>query len=86
MSVSICRGLDTKELSNSLRNKIVYKKVFPGATPKDLLYYCKRTLLNDKPDIAIINVGTNRIGKDDPFEIAKDISDVVSTCQKEGLH
>ena len=84
LSDSICHGLNTKELSNSLRNKVVYKKVFPGATPKDLLHYSTRTLQNDKPDMAILNIGTNRIGKEDPFERAKDIIAIVKSCQKEG--
>ena len=40
----------------------------------------------DKPDSCIINVGTNDIGKQDPFIIAEDIIKIVNICQEHGCN
>ena len=84
ISDSMCRGVKTYKLNRGLEGKFTYKKVFPGATPADLNYYCVRTLEKDKPDICIIHGGTNRIGKDDPFTIAREIINTVKTCKEKG--
>ena len=86
LSDSICGGMDIKQLDSSLRNKKVYRKYFPGATPEDLEHFCQRTLEIDKPDIAIINVGMNEIGKKNPFLIAGDIMKVVNKCKQGGCN
>ena len=41
---------------------------------------------HDKPDICIIHGGTNRIGKEDPFAIARDIVKTVLTCKEKGCN
>ena len=86
ISDSMCRGMKITKLNNALENKHAYKRIFPGATPSDMQYYCVRTLELDKPDIAIIHSGTNRVGKDDPFTIANDIVKIVKTCQEGGCN
>ena len=73
-------------MNKSLIDKHIYKSVHPGSTPEDLNYYAVRTLENDKPDIAIVNVGTNKLGKEDAFDIAKGIMKVVKTCQEHGCN
>ena len=50
------------------------------SNPIKLQFYCVKTLVDDNPDMSIINVGTNLIGKEDPFKIAKDIMHVLKTC------
>ena len=60
-------------------------KPFPGATPKELKHYCVHTLIHDKPDTVVINIGTNRIGKLDEFEISKDIADIVKIAHSHGV-
>ena len=82
----MCRGVKTNILNRALENKHSYKKVFPGATAADLNYYCVRTLEKDRPDISIIHGGTNRIGKDDAFEIAEEIVETVRTCKSYGCN
>lgn len=86
ISDSICGGMNMAKLNRELKNKHAYKRLFPGVTPDDLQYYCLRTLEKDKPDIAIINVGTNNIGKEDPFNIASEIIKVVKLCQERGCN
>ena len=61
-------------------NGYAYRKSFPGATPEELAHYCIPTL-EDKPDICVIDVGTNRLNKNNHFEIADDISNVVNICR-----
>ena len=82
----MCRGLPIGNLNRALENKEAYTRVFSGATPADVNYYCVRTLENEKPDICILHVGTNQIGKVDPFAIAADIIKVVKTCQSKGVN
>lgn len=86
MSDSICGGIYMPKMNKSLINKYAFKSIHPGSTPEDLNYYCVRTLKKENPDIAIINVGTNKIGRDDPFTIAKDITNIVKTCQQHGCN
>ncbi len=84
LSDSMCGGMDNHRLNRALENKTTYKKVFPGGTPEDVNFYSTRTLTIDKPDISIIHTGTNRIGKSDPFEIARGIMKNVQTCKDHG--
>ena len=56
------------------------------ATPDDVHHYCTRTLSDDKPDIAVIHVGTNKVKETDPFEIARSITKVVETCKSYGVN
>ena len=83
---SICHGLNIPALNRTLKNKFAMKKVHPGCTPLDLNYYYKRTLELEKPDICIIHVGTNKIGRDEPFEIANGIAETVKTCHDLGVN
>ena len=62
------------------------KKIYPGATSRDLEHYCPKPLNDIKPDIVIINIGTNKIGIDDPFEISKDINRIVKICKDHGVN
>ena len=78
--------MDIAGLNCVLKNKHVYRKLYPGATPQDLQHYCTRTLDMDKPDIVIINVGTNSIGTDDPFTIAREIIKIVKICHERGCN
>ena len=73
-------------LNKGLKNKIAYRKYFPGATPDDVHHYCTRTLSHEKPDIAVIHVGTNKVKEEDPFETARSITKVVETCKSYGVN
>ena len=72
LSNSICGRINISKLNEALKSAHAVKKIYPGATPKELEHYCLKPLNDIKPDIAIINIGTNKIGIDDPFEISKD--------------
>ena len=84
ISDSMCKHIKLDALNRSMENKRAYKKIFLGATPADINHYCVRTLETDHPDIAIIHAGTNSIGKNDPFQIAKDLVQCVETCKSRG--
>ena len=75
-----------KEFNVYVRNGYAYRKAFPGATPKELAHYCIPTLLEDKPDIMIINAGTNSSNKNDLFKIADDISNIANICRSYGVN
>ena len=61
-------------------------KPYPGGTPKELKHYCTYTFDNDKPDTVVINIGTNRIGKLEASEIAKDIGEIVTVAHNHGVN
>ena len=86
LSDSMCGRIRIPVLNKVLENKRAYRKLFPGSTPDDILHYCTRTLSRDKPDIAIIHVGTNKVKEDDPFEIAGSIAKIVETCKHYGTN
>ena len=70
-----------KDFNNYIKNGYAYRKSFPGATTKELAHYCIPTLLESKPDICIMNVGTNSLNKNDHFEIADDIINIMNICR-----
>ena len=84
LSDSMCKHIDVKGLNRVLENKEAYKKIFLGATAADINFYSLRTLVTDRPDIGVIHAGTNNIGKDDPFNIAKEITEIVNTFKIHG--
>ena len=86
LSDSMCGRVRIPALNKSLKNKKAYKKFFPGATPDEVHHYCTRTLGRDKPDIAVIHVGTNKVKDQDPFEIARSIIKIVETCKDYGTN
>lgn len=83
---SICSRLQMRNFNNFITNGSAYRKTFPGATPKELSHYCTHTLIKDKPDTCIINVGTNSLNKDKPSEICDDIIDIVKLCHSYGVN
>ena len=79
---SICRRIDMKEFNNYIINGNAFMKTFIGASPDELHHYMEKHLDEERPDTCIINVGTNRLGKDDAFKIAEDIIKCVDRCRK----
>ena len=86
ISDSMCKHIQLQPLNRALENKTAFKKVFLGATPADINHYSIRILETECPDIAVLHAGTNSIGKDDPFSIAKDLVECVNTCKKHGCN
>ena len=83
---SMCGRMNMKRLNSSLENKTIYRKHFPGATPDDILHYSTRTLTLDKPDIAVLHVGTNKVLTEDPFETAQSIINIVNLFRDHGCN
>ena len=75
-----------KEFNNYIINGNVFMKTFIGASPDELHHYMEKHLDEERPDTCIINVGTNRLGKDDAFKIAEDIIKCVDRCRKFGVN
>ena len=73
-----------KRFNEALKYAHAVRKIYPGATPKMLEHYCVKSLTDEKPDIVIINIGTNRIGIDNPFEISMDLANIVIICKDHG--
>ena len=86
LSDSMCGRIRIPTLNKTLNNKKAYKKFFPGATPDELHHYCTSTLSRDKPEIAIIHVGTNKVKDQDPVDIARSIMRIVETCKDYGTN
>ena len=71
LSDSMSKGIKMKELNKYIKKGYVYRKTFDGATSSELAHYCVHTLMNDKPDCVIINIGTNDLNKLDIQHIRK---------------
>ena len=52
---------------------------------QEIHHRATHTLQNDKPDIIIINAGSNNIKTDKPVTILEDIANIVITCKKYGV-
>ena len=75
---SIGGRINMKDFNKELKEGYVYRKKYPGQTPKEIAHNSQYTLGNDKPDTCIINVGTNNISKNSPSEIVAHIMEIVS--------
>ena len=62
-----------------------YRKYFPGATPGEIAHYCLPTLQKDKPDVVIINAGTNSLPNDETCDISNEIINLVKICRNNGV-
>ena len=82
---SLCSGIKLHEFNHYIKNGYAYLKLFPGATIKDLDHHCELSLRDDKPDACVINIGSNNLGKYQPYEIAKQIINVVNKCHEHGV-
>ena len=84
----ICKPIDMVEFSKHCKHNTTLKRAFPGATASQLKHFLKPTLIDNSPNIAIINVGTNNITKkryQTEQEIFMEIMDVVIECQLGGV-
>ena len=75
-----------KNLNQEIKNKYAYRKQFPGAKASELGHYAIPTLKEDKPDICIIDAGTNSLYMGDSFKIVNDILDTVNVCKSYGVN
>ena len=70
-----------KELNQYIKNGYAYRKTFEGATSNELAHYCLLTLIKDKPDIAIINIGANDLNELEATHIHENIMKIVDLCK-----
>ena len=81
LSDSLCSGIKLHEFNHYIKNGYAYSKLFLGVTIRDLDHHCELSLRDDKPDACVIN-----IGKDHPFEIAKQTINIVNKCHEYGVN
>ena len=86
LSDSILGRIQMNKFNNDLPTGRAYRKYFPGATPKEIAYYCLPILRNDKPDVVVLHIGTNSTFNDDSQSIANDIFNMVKTCHDHGVN
>ena len=86
LSDSLCNRIRMKEFNQYITNGYAYHKNFPGATSKDIAHYCLPALIDDKPDMCIIHVGTNSLNKENPTEIVNDTLNIVEICRSYGVN
>ena len=59
---SMPKSINLSEIKRKLgRKTIVYRKAFPGVNSVRMNHHIIPTLLEDKPDIVIVNVGINDV-------------------------
>ena len=86
LSDSMSKGIKMKELNKYINKGYVYRKTFDGATSSELAHYCVHTLMNDKPDCVIINIGTNDLNKLESYNIFGNIINIVDICKSYGVN
>ena len=86
LSDSMSKGIKMKELNKYIKKGYVYRKTFDGATSSELAHYCVHTLMNDKPDCVIINIGTNDLNKLESYNIFGNIINIVDICKSYGVN
>ena len=72
LSDSILSRVQMKLFNRELKTGRAYRKYFPGATPKEIAHYCIQTLEKDKPDVVVLNAGTNSLlNSDEMFKLVR---------------
>ena len=86
---SIPSRLNMKEFNKNLDKIYTYKKVFGGATAKQMKFYVGDLIENDDLDGIVINTGLNSVGNRHKFqtdvEICSDILGIVNKCHAGGI-
>ena len=86
---SLIKRLKGKEMATfiKLKNK-TFIRSFPGSTASYLNEYVKPTLREEKPDIVVINAGSNDVARDEKSakEIAENVIGIGHTCRQEGVN
>ena len=85
LSDSIPSRIKMNEFNYYVKIGRVFRKSFPGATAKELAHYAILPLKEDKPDIVIINIGTNSLNKLDACNITTDIFKLIEVCKSYGV-
>ena len=85
LSDSICNRIKIHEFNKYIKNKKTYKLCFPGGDTKSIHHYALHALKKDKPDIVIINVGSNNMKIDKPITIAEDLISLTEVCKTHGV-
>ena len=85
LSDSTLGRLQMRLFNNEINDGRAYRKYHPGATPNEMTHYCLHTLKNDKPNVVVINSGTNSIPRDDIYDIGKEIFNIVQICRDHGV-
>ena len=86
---SILQRINIKEFNKELKDKTAIKECYPGATASKTAHHMKPTLDEEKPDIVIINIGTNNLTKkkwQTEEDIVKEIIQVVNDCKQNGVN
>ena len=83
LSDSICKGINMRELNYYINKGYAYRKTFEGAKSHELAHYCILTLLNDKPDIVIINIDLNNL---ESINIIGNIVNIIDICKSYGVN
>ena len=85
LSDSILSRVQMKLFNRELKTGRAYRKYFPGATPKEIAHYCIPTLEKDKPDVVVLNAGTNSLLNSDVNEISDEMFKLVRICRNNGV-
>ena len=73
------------ELNNHLKNKKAYTLCFPGGDTKGIHHYALHILIKDKPDIVLLNAGTNDMKTDKPITTADGLIGLAEVCKTHGV-
>ena len=86
LSDSILGRIQMRKFNADIKIGRAYRKYFPGATPTEMAHHVIPSLLNDKPDVVVIHVGTNSLYNDDVDTIANDIFNLINICRNHGVN
>ena len=85
---SLVKRIDMVEFEKLFKKGPAIKRSYPGATASQLKFYVEPTLIEDKPDIAILCIGTNNLSKKNQsaLDIVTEIIEIVFKCKESGVN
>lgn len=85
---SITQRINIREFNRCLDDKKAIKTCWSGATVSKATYYMKPTIEEEKPDIILLNIGTNNLTKERQTEeeTVGEILRMVDVCRSYGVN
>ena len=89
IGASIVRNIDIVEFNHHLERGNAIKRSYGGSTTADMHWHITPTLIEEKPDRVVLNIGTNNLTKkrhQTEEEICQDIFNIAEKCRSYGVN
>ena len=89
IGASIVRSINIYEFNRHLETGNAIKRSYGGSTTTDLHWHITPSLIDEKPDVVVLNIGTNNLTKkrqQTEEEICQDIFKIADKCRSHGVN